>query len=149
MRRGQGSPAPRAYALLVVRRSVQQLVEIAVPAWPEVVDAVAAAPAQVEVLSVERADAERALHRPQVTAASYLGAIVLNSGGLLIDHGWLRILGGGTSQLPDVAEASPMPRDEDPEPTPPPWLIVAYDVLGGRFAINGGGLTSVPLGEVA
>jgi hypothetical protein len=86
------------------------------------------------------------LFRLQVAARSTLGALALNCGGLLVDHGWVRVLGGGTSRLPDLATASGLGRPGSPG-APPPSLTVAFDVLGGRFAVNGGDLPGRP-GEV-
>ena len=34
------------------------------------------------------------LSRLQVTARSMMGALALSSGGMLVDHGWVRLLGG-------------------------------------------------------
>ncbi len=53
------------------------------------------------------------------------------------------MLGAGAPGLPSLAAANDCPR-----PTvPPPSVTVAYDVLGGRFAIDGGALAGTP-GEV-
>jgi hypothetical protein len=52
------------------------------------------------VLKVDRAAGERALVGLQVTSQSPLGAIALETGGLLVDHGWIRVLGGGSPRLP-------------------------------------------------
>ena len=98
------------------------------------------------MLAVDAIEADRTLYALQVTAGSTLGALAHNCGGLLIDHGWLRILGGGTDQLPSLASANGL-GDPSAAPGPPPFLIVAFDVLGGRFAIDGGGLGVAP-GEV-
>jgi hypothetical protein len=40
-----------------------------------------------------------ALVNTQVTTRSTMGAIVYETGGILIDHGWLRFLGSGNSKL--------------------------------------------------
>jgi hypothetical protein len=89
----------------------------------------------------------RTLGRLSVSTRSTLGAIALHSGGWLVDHGWLRVLGGTASPgLPDIATVSGLP-EEVTEPVPVCGLLVAYDVLGGQFAINGGGLAGRP-GEV-
>ena len=61
------------------------------------------------------------------------------SGGLVLDHGWLRILGGGSPGLPDLATVNALTGPGSVAGLPG-WLVVAYDVLGGRFAIDGGGL---------
>lgn len=76
----------------------------------------------------------------QLTERSTLGAIAANTGGLLIESGWLRILGGGAPGLPSLSEASGGGRARS-------HLVVAFDALGGRFAIDGGGL-GVATGEV-
>ncbi len=77
----------------------------------------------------------------QVTTASFLGALAGECGAILIEHGWLRILGAGAQDLPGLHEVNRL------SDGPPPFLEVAWDVLGGRFAINGGGLNAPP-GEV-
>lgn len=94
-------------------------------AWGEVEAAVAAAPYPVRSLPPDPAMAETGLALLGITARSWLGAVVANTGGLLVDHGWLRVLGSGGEGLPDVTvEADPAMGG----------LIVAYDVLGGQFA---------------
>lgn len=94
-------------------------------AWPEVLAAVAAAPYPVEVLPADSGAAQRCLMALGMTTRSWLGAVVGHSGGLLVDHGWLRVLGSGSGRLPDVVtEATPAAG----------VLIVGYDVLGGQFA---------------
>lgn len=100
----------------------------------------------VEVLAVLRREALGVLHRLQVSTGSALGALALNCGGLLVDDGWLRILGGGGDGLPDLATENGL---TDPSHTrrAPEALVVAYDVLGGRFAIDGGGL-GIATGDV-
>ncbi len=80
----------------------------------------------------------------QVSTASPMGALVHHTGGLLIDHGWLRILGGpsedlGRSLLSWNREAGVWSDDAAPE-----FLLVGDDVVGGFFAINGGGLGPHP-----
>ena len=67
-----------------------------------------------------------------------LGPLALNCGGMLADHYWGRLLGGGSGHLPDLTTASGLG-----SPTawvPPPSLTAGFDVLGGRFAVSGGGL---------
>jgi hypothetical protein len=102
-----------------------------------------AAPLPVVVLPVPVEQAMAVLYRLQVTARSALGALALNCGGLLIDHGWLRVLGGGGVGLSDLATVNDLV-DPAQSQGPPPLLTVAFDVLGGRFAIDGGGLGVQP-----
>jgi len=80
-----------------------------------------------------------------VTIHSTLGAVAYNCGALLVDHGWLRVLGAGTDALPGVHASTLKDPTNDREFQ---GMVVGYDVVGGRFAIHGGGLDDVPLGEV-
>ncbi|MGK5683794.1 DUF2625 family protein [Actinoplanes sp. URMC 104] len=94
-------------------------------AWSEISALVAAAPYPVQVLPVDAERAARCLAALQITTRSWLGAVVAGSGGLVVDHGWLRVLGGGHDGLPDVATATGVGAGR---------LIVAFDVMGGQFA---------------
>jgi hypothetical protein len=76
-----------------------------------------------------------------------MGAIVHQTGGLLVDHGWLRILGSGSSRLPRSLPGWNEGKGSPAEEAPAPFLLVADDVLGGFFAVDGGGLTGA-LGKV-
>ncbi len=93
-------------------------------AWDEISAAVAEAPYPVEVLPVEPGLGELRLSALGITTGSCLGAVVAHTGGLLVDHGWLRVLGGGHEQLPEVV----------PPQTAEAGLTIAYDVLGGQFS---------------
>lgn len=42
---------------------------------------------------------ETALLATQVTTRSPMGAVVYHTGGILVDHGWIRILGAGECKL--------------------------------------------------
>lgn len=94
-------------------------------AWPEISALVAAVPYPVEVLPAEPQRAAACLAALKITTRSWLGAVVANSGGLVIDHGWLRVLGGGHDGLPDVAAEMIQGSGR---------LVVAFDVMGGQFA---------------
>jgi hypothetical protein len=50
--------------------------------------------------------------------------LAAHTGGLLIDHAWLRVLGGGATGLPSLAEANGLD-EPTPSSTPPPLLEVA------------------------
>jgi hypothetical protein len=102
-------------------------------------DALLAGPAQAEILPVEPAAGAGCLHRIQVTARSWLGALALHTGGVLIDYGWVRVLGGGhpARGLPSLADANRLPADPADAGGPPAGLLVGFDVLGGQFALNG------------
>ena len=94
-------------------------------AWDEITEAVAGSPYPVTILPPDPERAEECLTAMGITTRSWLGALVTNTGGLLVDHGWLRVLGSGTGELVDVLV------DADPAAG---GLVVAFDVLGGQFA---------------
>jgi hypothetical protein len=116
-------------------RPVSQLIEHLEPAWPAVKEAIDTAPTFVSVIPIDRDQAESVLVRLQVTTRSVLGALAFETGGILVDGGWLRILGGGGVGLPDLATANAIV-DGPPPRAIPGALIIAHDVLGGRFAVN-------------
>lgn len=122
-------------------RPLSELRDVDDPAWPQLADTILDSPS-TEILPVLQSDGEACLQALQVTARSTLGALALHTGGLLIDGGWLRILGGGSPGLPSLAEANDL--SSGGAAGPPALLFVAFDVLGGRFAVNGGGLEGPP-----
>jgi hypothetical protein len=75
----------------------------------------------------------------QVTTRSPMGALALETGGVVID-GLLRVLGGaGPGMAGDLARWNGM----GPDPLVPAHdraLLVAHDALGGFFALDGGAL---------
>lgn len=92
---------------------------------------------QVQVLPVDTARSHRALVELQVAGTSPMGAVVLNTGGILVDHGWIRILGSGSTRL--NRELMQWNRKLYTSQNPG-FLIVADDVIGGFFILNKGGL---------
>lgn len=111
-----------------------ELINTADPGWPLVQEWLTKAHNPVEVLPiVSRKQAEQALLATQVTTRSPMGAVVYESGGLLIDHGWLRVLGSGHPRLSRSLPAWNEGKSAG-------FLLVADDVLGGFFALNGGSL---------
>lgn len=124
-------------------RSVVDLTQVEEPAWPTLARMFQRP--GVEVLAPPDW-APEVLYRLQVTTRSTLGALALHTGGVLVDHGWLRLLGGGAYGLADLATVNGLGAPEETS-LAPQRLVVAFDVLGGTFAINGGGLPG-PLGDV-
>jgi hypothetical protein len=121
-------------------KSLRDLLDNKDPGWPIVAGWVKAANCPVEVLPVVGDQGNDALVALQLTTRSPLGAIVHGTGGILVDCGWLRILGSGHPKLPrslpqwniDMAVMEPGQM--------PPFTLVADDVIGGFFAIDGGTL---------
>lgn len=77
-----------------------------------------------------------------------MGAIIYETGGILINDGWLRILGSGSAKLNrglmewNKGKSILKPGEQ------PPYLLIADDALGGFFAINAGQLSETDLGKV-
>jgi len=121
-------------------RPLRELINPQDPAWPLVKGWIDSAKNKVQVLPRDTAKADDALLKTQVSTRSPMGAIVYETGGLLIDGGWIRILGSGSSalgrSLPYWNKGKTIKEWGD---TSPYWLI-ADDAVGGFYAINGGGL---------
>jgi hypothetical protein len=117
-----------------------ELVENDETTWLTLVDFLMRSFAGPRVLPVDREKALASLMQLHVTASSPLGAIALNSGGILLYDGWLRIFGGSPCDevhLPSIGQINAFPVYVDRNWTPTEGLIVAHDVLGGAFFLNG------------
>lgn len=77
-----------------------------------------------------------------------MGAIIYETGGLLVDHGWIRILGSSHPRLPRSVPSWNMGKSFLGNGQTPSMLLVADDVVGGFFALNGGGLGEGSVGLV-
>jgi len=121
-------------------RPLNELINKTEPGWPIVQQWIKDAKNKVEVLPCDAEKAKDALYKVQVTTRSPLGAVVYSCGGLLIDDGWIRILGSGDKRLnrslPDWNKGKTFKQFGEP----PSFLLIADDAIGGFFALNGGGL---------
>jgi hypothetical protein len=119
---------------------IEELINTEDPGWPLVQEWMDEATNLIEVLPCDKAKAKDALYKTQVTTRSLMGAVVYETGGLLIDHGWLRVLGSGHAKLnrslPEWNKGKSFNKYEEQ----PAYLLVADDAIGGFFAINGGAL---------
>ncbi|MFG3205209.1 DUF2625 domain-containing protein [Streptomyces sp. NPDC048192] len=127
-------------------RELGQLIDVEEPAWPELKETLDASPVPVQVLAVDSDLGRASILQLQVTARSYVGAMVLHCGGLLVDDGWLRLFGspveGAAHGVPGLARVNQFPAGFDPAWRPEAGLVVAQDVLGGVFALNGAAPTA-------
>lgn len=105
------------------------------PAWPIVVKQAASAPNGAVVLPIV-SDAQRkaCLEALQVTTRSTLGAIGHETGGILVAHGFVRLLGSGSPRLTRQLCAW----NYELGVALNRFMIVADDVVGGVFAVEGG-----------
>src|SRR6185312_17269325 len=86
-------------------RSPSELIDVDDPVWPWLRGLIDVTPIDV-IVNPPAADSTSCIWALQVTAGSTLGALAVHTGGIKVDHGWLRILGGGGSDLPDLAAAN-------------------------------------------
>jgi Protein of unknown function DUF2625 len=107
--------------------------------WEHVQSWVDSARNQVEVLPVQADQAKATLLAIQMTTRSPMGAIIFNSGGILVDHGWIRILGSGHRKLNRTLYSWNSEKTMVPNQGAG-YFLVADDAIGGYFATNSGAL---------
>lgn len=122
------------------KRSLNELLNKEESAWPRIQSWLQAAQNQLEVLPASDPARSDALVATQVTTRSPMGAVIYESGGILVDQGWLRILGSGHPKLPRSLPEWNFAIGNDLGAGAPPFLLVADDVVGGFFAVDGGAL---------
>ena len=119
-------------------RPLNELINTTDPGWPLVKQWIAKARNKVEVLPRDSVKANEALYYTQVTTRSPMGAIVYETGGILIDNGWIRILGSGNKKLDRSLPGWNKGKTFKDFGEPSSFFLVADDAVGGFFAINGG-----------
>lgn len=123
------------------QRSLRELLDTHEPAWTLVQGWLAEARHAVAVVPAERTRGEQTLFQLQVTARSPLGAVALETAAIVVDHGWLRVLGAGSEHLRDSLLTFNGLADDTARNLPEPIagaLVIAHDAIGGFFALNGG-----------
>ena len=118
-------------------RTIEELRDAGESAWPSIKRLIDQSDGRAVLLPAEDSAAADCLYRLQVTTGSALGALAACSGGVIVDRGFVRLLGGGHKPLPSLADANNL-KQPGADTQPPRALEVARDVLGGRFSINGG-----------
>ncbi|MES2279746.1 MAG: DUF2625 domain-containing protein [Bacteroidota bacterium] len=123
-------------------RPVNELINKTDPGWVLVKEWIDKAKNQVKVLPCDMTKANDALYKTQVTTRSPMGAVIYQTGGILVDGGWIRILGSGSAglnrSLPDWNKGKTFANWGEQAG----FLLIADDIAGGFFAINGGVLGS-------
>jgi hypothetical protein len=114
-------------------------------AWPSIEEWIARSP-DCRVLGPDMQGIQETMRVLELTPRSLLGAFVTHCGGLLLEGGWLRILGAGGPRIRYGLLAWNTP-SEGFEPLDRA-IVVAHDAVGGFFAINGGGLGDIGAGNV-
>lgn len=118
-------------------RELAELIDKNRSGWHSVKQWLQEASNSYEVLPCNLAQARADLHQLQITTFSPLGAISYETGGILIDNGWLRILGSGHTRLSrSLASWTQLVTAGQTFQA----LLIADDASGGFFALNGGEL---------
>ena len=129
-------------------RPLEELINIDDSGWPFVLQWQEEAKNKVEILPKNGNRADSALFESQVTTRSPMGAIIYESGGILIDNGWIRILGAGHKRLDRELMEWNKGKSFNTIGEQPSFLLVADDAIGGFFALNNGGINEVGIGSV-
>jgi Protein of unknown function DUF2625 len=121
-------------------KKLHELINNDEPAWKKVQAWLSQASNQYEVLAKDQKRAEQELMDAQVSTRSPMGAVIYESGGILVDDGWIRILGSGSAKLNRGLMQWNRGKTFEAIGSQPKFLLVADDVIGGYFAINAGAL---------
>lgn len=111
-------------------KNLKELTEAGDPAIALVREWAEAAENHCEILPPSTAR-EAVLLEVQVTTHSTMGAIAFETGGVLVEHGWLRFLGSGHPRLKRTLPDWNRERSSG-------FYLIADDAAGGFFAMNGG-----------
>ncbi|PZP38608.1 MAG: hypothetical protein DI598_20580 [Pseudopedobacter saltans] len=121
-------------------KSLEELINKEDPGWPFVKEWIAEAKNNIKILMKDVQKANDALFRTQVTTRSPMGAIIFESGGIVVEDGWIRILGSGCESLERSLPYWNKGKSFIEFGDIPSFFLVADDAVGGFFAINGGSL---------
>ena len=129
-------------------RTLEELINKEEPAWDLIQEWLQEAINSYEVLPRDAKRAETELLNAQITTRSPMGAILYETGGILINGGWIRLLGSGCERLDRGMFQWNKEKTFEDYGQPPAFLLVADDILGGLFAINGGAFGQDDLGQI-
>ncbi|OOF41123.1 hypothetical protein BKK47_02295 [Rodentibacter mrazii] len=121
-------------------QTLEQLISPEASAWPTLLKWIEQARNHCLMIKKDQPSAERELFTMQMPTSSPMGAVIYETGGILIRYGWLRILGSGSFQLPRGLMDWNFSKSFKESGEKPQYLLVADDVIGGYFALNGGSL---------
>ncbi|MBQ4915479.1 DUF2625 domain-containing protein [Maribacter sp. MMG018] len=121
-------------------KELTELINLNEPGWDLVNEWLGEATNEYEILPKNDKRAERELINTQVTTRSPMGAVIYETGGILISKGWLRILGSGSEKLDRGLSEWNKGKTFENYGERPSHLLIADDIIGGYFAINAGGI---------
>ncbi len=118
--------------------SADQLIDREHHAWDELMQLFTGGRHTYVILPVDREESRQTLERLQMSTRSYLGAIAYETGGVLVDHGWIKLLGSGAAGIYGNLRSWNGLHDQPVLTEVPGMLTVAYDAAGGFFALDTG-----------
>lgn len=111
----------------------------AIKCWTELANMITHSQNNIEIFPVSTVQSTDTLQKLPIASIAELNSIILHTGGISIDNGWLRILGSGSLTLPRSIYTWNINKTFT-EDSSPKLLYIADDVLGGFFTLNLGGL---------
>ncbi|QEY25609.1 DUF2625 domain-containing protein [Neisseria zalophi] len=124
-------------------KELKELINLEESGWDFISEWLEEATNDYEILEKDPKRAEQELINTQVTTRSPMGALIYETGGILIDSGWLRILGSGSTKLNRGLMEWNQGKTYEKLGERPTHLLIADDIVGGYFAINAGGIGNV------
>ena len=129
-------------------KSLKELTDTSDTGWEVVRELLPKATNKVEILRRDSARANQAVYQSQLAVQTTLGAVEYMTGGIMIDGGWIRIIGSGSPRLPRSLAEWNKGKTVSGYGHAAGFYLVADDVLGGFFALNWGGLGIKDRGKV-
>jgi hypothetical protein len=103
---------------------------------------------KIRILPKEDLRADSVLYKTQLFASSPLGAVVYGCGGILIEDGWIRILGSGCKQFDrsifDWNKGKSCVKFKDQSC----YLLVGDDIIGGMYGMKTSGTDEIETGKI-
>ncbi|RFS20040.1 DUF2625 family protein [Chitinophaga silvatica] len=121
-------------------KSLAELINTKESSWKNLQNLLHSASNPITILPKNEERAAKSLYSAQLSTRSPIGAVIFETGGILADHGWIRILGSGCPELDRSLPDWNIGKSYIHEGDEPLFLLIADDILGGFFAINTGGL---------
>jgi hypothetical protein len=115
--------------------------------WIAVSRMIESAKDHVEVLGRDAKRADSTIYQTQISTDNPLGGVIYNTGGILIEGGWVRILGSGCDRMNRGIGTWNKGKSYSKNGNPA-MMLIADDVIGGFFAINTGGIDEINLNKV-
>ena len=100
--------------------------------WLEIKEMFETSQTEVTIFNGAGSDSAKICDMLRVTSASAMGAVILNTSGVVFDD-WIRLYGGDTSDRVGISKINLLSKNGTPERVKQ-MLIVATDVVGGIFA---------------